>query len=198
LFYTFAVVIVRFVFKILFRVKVHGKNQNIDMGDNNYIICGNHSSMFDPLLVAVTHNNHIRYMAKKELFDNILLRFILNKLRAFPIDREGNPLTAIKNSLRILINNEILGMFPEGTRVKKPEESSAKGGIAVIAIKSKKPILPVYIDSNYKLFGKVNIYYGDFIHLDNYFNKKLDSEDYNEISENIMNQIYGLKEDFNG
>jgi 1-acyl-sn-glycerol-3-phosphate acyltransferase len=198
LFYSVVVVIVRFVLKIIFRINVYGKNQNVVIKNGNYIICGNHSSMFDPVLVAVTHNNHIRFMAKKELFKNPVFRYVFNKLKAFPIDREGNPLTAIKNSLRILKNNEILGMFPEGTRVKKHEESNAKGGIAVIAIKTKKPVLPVYIDSKYKFFSKVNIYYGDFIHLDEFYGKKLESEDYNEISEDIMDKIYSLKEDFNG
>jgi len=198
LFYSVVVVIVRFIFKIIFRIKVYGKNQNVDMKNGNYIVCGNHSSMFDPILVAVTHNNHIRFMAKKELFKNPVFRYVLNKLKAFPIDRKGNPLTAIKKSLRILKNNEILGMFPEGTRVKKLEESNAKGGIAVIAVKTKKTVLPVYIDSSYKFFSKVNIYYGDFIHLNKYYGKKLEPEDYNEISEDIMDKIYSLKENFDG
>ncbi len=197
MFYTVVAAIARVVLKLVFRIKVYGKNSKIKDFDEGYIVCGNHASMLDPVLVAITHNNHIRYMAKKELYNNVFLKFILDRLRAFPVDREGNSLSAIKNSLKILRNNEILGIFPEGTRVTDKKESSAKGGISAIATKAKKKILPVYIDSNYKFFNKIDIYYGDFIDLEEYYDQKLGSEDYQKISEDIMERIYGLKEEFN-
>lgn len=197
MFYTVVAAIARLLLKLVFRIRVYGENRRIENPEENYIVCGNHSSVLDPVIVAITHNNHIRYMAKKELFDNFFLKFVLNNLRAFPVDREGNSLLAVKKSLRILKNNEILGIFPEGTRVTSREESSAKGGISIIATKAKKKILPVYIDSNYRLFSKVNIYYGDFINLDQYYDKKLGSEDYLRIGEEVMDKIYSLKEDFN-
>ena len=197
MFYKVVSAIARVVLKLVFRIRVYGENSKIKDFDENYIVCGNHASMLDPVLVAITHNNNIRYMAKKELFDNIFLKFILNNLKAFPVDRRGNSLSAIKKSLKILRNNEILGIFPEGTRVTDKKESAAKGGISVIAIKAKKKILPVYIDSNYKFFSKINIYYGDFINLEEYYDQKLSSEDYIQIGEDILNEIYTLKEDFN-
>lgn len=197
MFYAVVAVIARIIAKILFRVKVYGENKKVNISDN-YIVCGNHSSMLDPVLVAVTHNNQIRFMAKKELFTNFILKAFFNKLGAFPIDREGNSLTAIKKSLRILKKGEILGIFPEGTRVTDPNLSKAKGGIAVIATKTKKRILPVYIESDYSFMGKVNIYYGEFIDLKEYYDKKLSSEEYVEISNDIMEKIYSLKEDFSG
>ncbi len=197
MFYKVVSAIARVLLNIVFRINVYGENRKIKDFDDNYIICGNHSSMLDPVLVAITHNNNIRYMAKKELFENIFLKFMLDNLKAFPVDREGNNLSAIKKSLRILRNNEVLGIFPEGTRVTSKKSSSAKGGVSIIATKAKKRILPVYIDSNYNLFGKIDIYYGDFISLDEYYDKKLNSEDYMKIGEDVLKKIYNLKEDFN-
>jgi 1-acyl-sn-glycerol-3-phosphate acyltransferase len=135
-------------------------------------------------------------MAKKELFENSFLRFLLTKIKVFPVDREGNSLTALKNSLKILKSNNTLGIFPEGTRVKGFNENSVKGGIGMLVVRSKATVLPVYIDSKYKFFGRVDIYYGDkydYNHLDK---STLDSKNYTEISVDIMRRIYNLKKSF--
>lgn len=196
MFYKVVKIIAIIILKILFRIKVHYKeNSRINEGEP-LVLCANHSSWFDPFIVAITFKDEISYMAKKELFENSILRFLLTRIKVFPVDREGNSLTALKNSLRILKNNDTLGIFPEGTRVKGFNEKAVKGGIGMLVVKSKATVLPVYIDSKYRLFSRVDIYYGDkydYNHLDK---NTLDSKNYTDISIDIMKRIYNLKEDF--
>jgi len=196
MFYKIVRAIVFVILNILFRIKVHYKdNTRINEGEP-LVLCANHSSWFDPFVVAITFKDEISYMAKKELFENSFLKFLLTKIKVFPVDREGNSLSALKNSLRILKDNNTLGIFPEGTRVKGFSESSVKGGIGMLVIRSKATVLPVYIDSKYRLFGRIDIYYGekyDYNHLDK---STLDSKQYTDISIDIMKRIYNLKSSF--
>ena len=196
MFYKFIRIIAIIILKILFRIKVHYKENSLINEGEPLVICANHSSWFDPFVVAITFKDEINYMAKKELFDNSILRFLLTRIKVFPVDREGNSLAALKNSLKILKNNNTLGIFPEGTRVKGFSETSVKGGIGMLVVRSKATVLPVYIDSKYKLFGRVDVYYGekyDYNHLDK---SALDSKQYTDISVDIMRRIYDLKNVF--
>ncbi len=87
----------------------------------------------------------------------------------------------------------MLGIFPEGTRVQEMDLDNTKPGIALISIKSKSPVIPVFIDSEYKLFSKIVINIGEPIYFDEYYDQQLEAEDYLEISKDIMKTIYSLK-----
>jgi 1-acyl-sn-glycerol-3-phosphate acyltransferase len=133
-------------------------------------------------------------MGKKELFDNKLLGFLFRKLGAFPVDRQGVSMSAIKSSLAVLNNNEVLGIFPEGTRVKQYDESNAKPGIALIANKARANIIPFYIKGPYKFRGRLEIYFGEE---KNYFENmegKPSTETYTEIGKQILSDIYNLSQ----
>ena len=131
-------------------------------------------------------------MAKKELFKNKIFAKLLFSLGVFPVDREGNDLTAIKKSLRLLKEERVLGIFPEGTRVKYFNDDFIKSGLALIAVKSQSPVLPVYSEGNYKLFSKIKIIIGQPIYIELEDNAKLSNEKYTEISKDIMKKVYEL------
>jgi 1-acyl-sn-glycerol-3-phosphate acyltransferase len=114
-------------------------------------------------------------------------------LTAFPVDREGSDLSAIRNSIDILTKERILGIFPEGTRITKIDIESAKPGVSLIAYKSKSPVIPVYIESSYRIFSKVMIIIGKPISLYDSYDKKLKTEDHKNISKQILESIYSLK-----
>jgi 1-acyl-sn-glycerol-3-phosphate acyltransferase len=176
---------------IVFRIKVHSEDNRINTGEP-LIICSNHRTVFDPVMIAITFKGKIRFMAKKELFKNRFIGAFNRGLGAFPVDRSGNSLAAIKNSLKILRGNNTLGIFPEGTRMEKYDESAVKGGIGMLAVKSKSTIMPVYIESKFKLFSRVDIYYGKKFDFRDLNPKELESSDYVQISKDIMRNIYSL------
>lgn len=190
-FYRLCYFIGNIIFRIIFRIKVTGKHNIPKKGKS--ILCSNHISDLDPLILGLVIPRNIRFMAKKELFENKFLGKLVNALGAFPVDRESADLSAIRNSLSILKNGEVLGIFPEGTRVNKENIENAKPGIALISIKAKAPVIPIYIESRYKPFSKIKINIGKPMYFNEYYGKKLKTEDYKILSQEIMKSIYSLK-----
>lgn len=159
--YNIAVFLCKILFKIFYRVDVVNKS-NLEK-NKGYMICSNHLHLFDPILIACNVNRPMRFMGKQELFSKKFNNWFLRKLGGFPVDREGADITAIKTAVNILKNNEVLCIFPEGTRSKTGELGEFKSGAGMIAIKGNATIIPVRIDGNYRLFSKMKITFGEEI-----------------------------------
>lgn len=192
MFYKLIRVIGNIILRMIFRIRISGK-ENVPM-NGRFILCANHISNWDPVLISIVIPRQISWMAKKELFKTKTLSFILKHLGVFPVSRGDTDISAIKKSIRILKDEKVLGIFPEGTRVKEINLDNAKTGVALLSLRSNSPILPVYIESTYKLFSRVNIYIGKPLYFNEYSNKKPTSQEYNNISKEILNTIYRLKE----
>ncbi len=175
-------------YKLLFKFEVEGLKE-VDF-TQNYVICANHINLQDPFVLGGLLPVETRFMAKKELFKHKIVAWFLTTVGVFPVDRDANDLKAIKVALTILKNKQNLGLFPEGTRNKGFEPLEVKAGTAMLAIKTKTPILPITIDSHYKLFKPLRVVFHQPIKVDEYFDQKLESEQYEAISQQIINDIY--------
>lgn len=184
-------VISNIVFRLIYRIEIIGKDRILKEG--KFILCSNHINLFDPVIISMVVPRQVCWMAKKELFESKILAYLINKLGTFPVDREESDLSAIRNALKILKNEGVLGIFPEGTRVKEFDPSNAKAGVALISIKAKSPVLPVYIEGNYKIFSKIRIYFGEPIDFSSNYGKKLSTENYISFSKEILESIYSIK-----
>lgn len=190
-FYGFIRGIANIVFKLIYRIEVNGK-ENIPK-DGNLVLCSNHQHVFDPIIISIVFPRQIHWMAKKELFKGKILSKLIYKLGAFPVDRGESDLSAIKNALRVLKKDNVLGIFPEGTRVKGFDIKNAKPGVALIAVKSQSLVLPVHIEGNFKLFSRIKINFGKPMDLKSNDGKRLTGEDYQELGKDILTSIYLLK-----
>lgn len=134
-----------FIFlKIFHRLKVYGK-ENIPK-TKAFIIVSNHASYYDPPVLATSvYPRKIRFMAKTELFKNPLASFFFKRFGAFPVSRQKVDRKSLQKAFELLRENAVVGIFPEGTRVKSKEERQVFKGAAYLASKSKAPILPVGI-----------------------------------------------------
>lgn len=194
-FMQFVKIISRFLFGIFYKIDIQGY-ENIPEPGDGYVLCANHACWFDPLLIGSHYPGVLYFMAKKELFESPILGFFVRKLNAFPVDRNGSDLKAIKTAVKILREGNILGIFPEGTRNLSGKPRS-KAGVAIIAIKAKKNVLPVAIvaEKKYRVFTGISIVIGEMIDLEEYHSaKRISKETYQFISDNIMRNIYILKD----
>lgn len=157
-FYKFLKVIIKAVFFSLFRVKVIGR-ENLDF-EGKMIVYSNHRHALDPAFTHCLLDRMPRYMAKKEAFDNKFLAWVITKLGAFPVDREHTDLVSIKTAFKILNDGGILGIFPEGRRSTDGKMGEFLPGAAMIAVRSKSPMLPVYISRRIKPFCRTYIVIG--------------------------------------
>lgn len=189
--YKFSKALLRLFFRIIFRVKINGNAPKFGA----CILCANHTSYFDPVVLGAFCDRKLSFMAKKELFNNKLFGFLIKKLGAFPIDRSKADISAIKNSLSILKNGGAMLMFPEGTRVKDGDSSAAKAGMVLLSHKAGAPIIPVNINSKFRLFSKLTITFGKPIVLTEYEGKKLSSDEMSTIAVDILSEIKALAKD---
>ena len=172
-------------FHIYFGFKVIGR-ENIPEG--GCVVCPNHVQLSDPPFAAVAlgHRIPLRLMAKKELFQkNKLFAWLIAALGAFPVDREGADITAIKTALGSVRAGQKLIIFPQGTR--GASEGDAKKGAAMLAVKTRAPILPMYISENKGFRCRATVIIGKPFLPDG------KEKDYGAIADDILHRIYALK-----
>lgn len=194
--YSFLRAIFRVVF-ILLGLKAEGLHNIAKKGP--LILAANHISYWDAIMVGIATKRPIYFMAKSELFSYPLLGFFIKWLNAFPVRRGIADRNAIKNALSILGEGKILGIFPEGMRNLKGEELKAQAGVALIALKSGVPVVPVACIGTDRIlpcgwFRPLLVRIGEPINLAGYQGRKVNSTALEEISEEIMSKINLLLE----
>lgn len=176
-------------YAVIYPVRLIGE-ENIPQGA--VILCANHISSRDPILLLLRLKRRITFMAKKELFKVKLVGAVLREAGAFPVDRGRADLSAIRESMRVLESGGMLGIFPQGTRSAANERTQVHGGAALIEQRSKAPVVPVYIDGPYRPFRRTNIYIGKPIDLSN-FGTRSDGATINAVTGEIDGAIWALK-----
>ena len=130
-----------------------------------------------------------------ELFKNFFLNKLLTSEGVIPIKRGAADIQAIKCSMEILKNGEVLGMFPTGTRTKEMNAADAKKGAALIASRTGSNVVPIYINASYKPFSKIKINIGKCMNLTELKGKKLTAEELEVLSGDIYGEIKKLAGD---
>ena len=150
-FANFAYVLIGFVFKVLFRYRVDGRENLRAFKDCcGAVVVSNHTSFLDVVLmyVAARPGQFVRLMGRDSLFGNAhgLAGQILSRVGAFPIKRDSADRTAIKRAAHMLKGNQLVGILPEGTRRGKGSKTpEIHSGAAFIAKMGKAPILPMCV-----------------------------------------------------
>lgn len=99
---------------LVYRPKVVGR-ENMPK-DTAAIVCPNHVHALDSTLIISMNKRHIKTLAKEELFRNKFFKFLADLYGIYPVKANNKSMESIKVSLKILKNNELLMIFPEGTR----------------------------------------------------------------------------------
>ena len=159
-FYSKAKFLLAGLIRKLWRVQVIGKEN--ERPEKTYVICANHMSMVDPIVIGAAIKHNPKYMAKAELMRIPLLNLLFKALGAYSVDRKGSDVAAIKKTINMLKEGESIMMFPQGTRHKgvDPKTTKVKFGCSMIAHKAEVGILPIYIkvkNHKVKLFRKTVI-----------------------------------------
>ncbi len=131
------------------------------------IVCSNHKSVFDPFLLAVPFLRQIRYMAKNELFTDhgrLAGRF-LTLVGAFPVRRGTGDSASVRTAEAILDAGGVVGIFPQGGCVFGNAPFRPKAGVALLAARTRAPILPVsiYCRGLLRPFKRVTVRFGKVI-----------------------------------
>lgn len=190
--YVFARFVMRLVFAFLYPVRAHDTHRL--NADAPFIIVANHGSMLDPLAIAVYCSRHeIRYLGKKELTRNPIVRWFVSHLHMITLDRHMTDIAAMRAALAVLKQGRVVGIFPEGTR-RKPDEQMQRleTGVSLLALRAAVPIVPVYIKGKFRPFGKVDLYVGDAIAYDDLLVQGITRVTCDALTERIAKTILSL------
>ena len=130
-------------FHLVFRMKVIGAENMPKEGP--VLLCSNHLAKRDPVLLGLSQNRQVFYMAKEELFQNWFLNGLFRKLGAFPVKRGTGGSDALEDAYVLLRENGVVGVFIEGHRSKDGRLQKPKTGAALLAYETKAPVVPVCI-----------------------------------------------------
>ena len=160
-----------------------------------FIFAGNHKNALDPALVALSTKRTVRFLAKKELLEG-KTKLFFKAIKAIPVDRKHTSVSAVDTAIKILKDNGVISLFPEGTRNKTNKILLPfKFGAVSMAKKTKSPIVPFAITGDYKLFRKgIKIEFGEQIDI-----SKMELQEANEylmqkVEELIKKNINGVKQ----
>ena len=189
-FYQLCINLFTVVTKVLFFVRVEGK-ENIPQGA--CVIMGNHRAWLDPFLLAMcARDREIRFMGKKELWNNKFFARLCDMVHGIPVDRGNMDMAAVRTAMNVLKDGYTLGIFPEGTRSKGDGMMPLLGGAALMALRSKCAVVPVYIDGSYKLFRPVVVRVGKPIDMDDLLAGRVTKEACDELNERVKAAFAGL------
>ena len=155
--------------RLLFNLRVKGR-ENIPK--EAFVLCSNHVSAADPLLLAIAFPTPIRFVGKEEVMGNWFLRMIAKIDGLIPINRGTADLKAMRACLNAIKNGDNVGIFPQGTRMHGvPQPESALPGTGLIILHTKAPVVPVSIitkDNRVRLFRKCTVVIGEPIRYEEY------------------------------
>ncbi len=198
--YQFAHVLVFFLAKICFSLRIEGVENVPKVG--GVIVSANHNSYFDIPLLGCALPRPADNIAKSELFKNKILGHFFRKLGGFPIRRGKADRLAMNESIHRLKQGRLLSYYPEGTRSKDGNLQSGKPGIGKVVVESGVKVVPAYIQGTHRvrLFHSVRIRFGKPID----FSEQIETAKkegmhsktlYGTISTKVMKEISALNDE---
>lgn len=148
------------IFLLLYRPEFEGRN-NIPKSDS-VILAGNHTNNLDAAIMLAGPKRVVHMLAKKELFKSKISNAFFRSMGCIPVDRKIHDENAKSEAIEVLKNNEVIGIFPEGT-VNRTNDIILpfKYGAVSFAKKTGAYIVPFTITGKYKLFRRsIKITYG--------------------------------------
>ncbi|MDR1736421.1 MAG: 1-acyl-sn-glycerol-3-phosphate acyltransferase [Oscillospiraceae bacterium] len=183
--------------RVFYGLRITGR-EHIPQGA--LIFFANHTKATDPVIIACTIPKAMRLciMGKAELFRFAPLAMLLRYCGAYPIERGAGDMGAIKKTLEMLKLGRKVIIFPDGHRSDEENPDNAKNGMALLAVKSGAPVLPIYLTPNRRflrrnlrvIFGKpFNVVLPDGMPR---------SEAYRQVTQELVREMYAMGADADG
>ena len=158
--------------------------------DAPFILIGNHLSNLDPVIAALAVPRYqMHFLAKKELSKVGIVRWFLATLNTIFVDRHNSDMEAMRACMKVMREGGALCVFPEGTRHHQGLMEEIESGVALMALRSGAPLMPVYIQGKLRLFRPLDVLIGEPIPMDDLRAEGVNSETCRQLMERIT-QIY--------
>jgi len=167
--------------------------------DQGAVIVCNHRSSIDPFFLQTVSHRKIFWMVAREYVQHPLFGFVLRICEVIPVGRSGVDTAATKAALRHTAAGGLVGMFPEG-RINMTEQLllPCRPGAVVVALKSRVPLLPVYIQgspyrktpwSPFLMRARVEVRVGELIDMAEFYGRHDEPEIVQQLMLRVLRQI---------
>ncbi len=102
---------------------------------------------------ALPAGRYVRFMAKKEIFDNKLAGPLMRGMHHICVDRSSGTASFVA-ALRALRSGEVIGIFPEGTISVSFEIKELKTGAVRLAMGAGVPVIPTIVWGSQRIWTK--------------------------------------------
>ena len=193
--YTLARIIFGFLFHTIFPLRFHNA-QIVEEMQPPYIIMANHRSFADPMALAIKVKKYeIRFIGKRELAHGRLKSWLFSGLHMILVSRHATDMATMRQCMQTLKEGHILGIFPEGTRHQPEMMQEVESGTAIIALRARVPLLPVYIDGKIRPFHITHIYYGKPMELDDLYAQGVNNDTAHQLCQRIHDVFYAMRDE---
>ena len=175
-------ILAKIIFHTVMPVKCHNR-ERLD-AEAPYVLIANHLHALDPVAMAMfIPRRQICFLGKKELGKNKIANRLMTSAHVILVGRGDTDMAAMRNCMNAVKMKKILLIFPEGSRHHEGQMEQIQSGASLIAMRSKAPIIPMYIDRKLSFFKKTNMYVGEPIQYDDLLEKGINAETCEEMNE---------------
>lgn len=163
--YWIAASVVWVVFRIVFRIRVVGRDKI--RGLRSYVLCPNHVSAADPVFIVISRlaESKMAVMAKEELFEiHPFVSWFFRSVGVIPVHRGKGDTSAVDKCIEKVRSGGGALIFPEGTRSLTGQPGKIKSGAFVVAAAAGASLVPcrvIYEEGHPRLFKRVTVVFGD-------------------------------------
>ncbi|ARE77652.1 1-acyl-sn-glycerol-3-phosphate acyltransferase [Streptomyces sp. Sge12] len=192
--------------RLLFRPRIEGL-ENIP-AEGAAIVAGNHLSFSDHFLMPAILKRRITFLAKAEYFTGPgvkgrLTAAFFRSAGQIPVDRSGKNAgqAALREGLSVLAKDELLGIYPEGTRSHDGRLYKGKVGVAALALGAGVPVVPCAMVGTFEIqppgkkipkIRRVTIRFGEPLDFSRYAGMEGERAVLRAVTDEIMYAILGL------
>ena len=164
-----------------------------------YVLIANHQHALDPLAIArFIPRRQVVFLAKKELAPNAFIRNVLTRLHCILVDRHNADMAAMRNCMKAVRMKKILMIFPEGTRRHEGQMEQIESGAALVAMRTRAPIIPVYVNRKLAFFHKTVLTVGEAIPYDDLLEEGINAETCERMNERFRETFRRMIQEANG
>ena len=126
--------------------------------DGPYLLCSNHQSYIDPLLLGsalpwrIFRNTFA--VGTSEIFGTGFMRWLARQLRVVVLDPDANLVPAMRAGAFGLKHGRVLVLYPEGERTNDGNLRIFRKGAAILSIHTRAPIVPIAIEGFYEAWPR--------------------------------------------
>lgn len=152
--WTVALPVLRGVGRAFFSLEVE---RHAPLPEPPFVVAANHYSHFDPPAIASVLDMPVRFLALEDLFvASRALDWLITGFGAIPTPRFRYPIGAVRTAIAALEAGDVVGVFPEATRVSHWGTLPPKRGAAWLAARAAVPLVPVAVVGTGHAFGLEN------------------------------------------